>query len=90
MDLYSLNIQEVLERISRHCPGSLSAYIQCINRADKNQSIFFSRNIVEEEMSESWSKFKNHIKKLAIENLLEWHYINGGIAIVLAGIDENE
>ncbi len=89
MNLYALNTQEVLDRISRHCPQSLSAYIQCINRADKNGHVFFSREIVENEMSERWAKFKNNIKKLALEDLLEWHPFNLGVHVTLAEIDED-
>ena len=89
MDIYAANSQEVLERISRHCPEALSAYLQCINRADKNQNIIFSRKMVDEEMSLGWTKFQNLIKKLALENLLEWHTIKGGMSVTMAKIDEN-
>lgn len=90
MDLYTITTQEVLDRISRHCPEALSAYLHCINRADSDGTVFFSRSIVEIDMSEGWAKFRNHIKKLAIEDLLEWHPFNNGISVTLAGIDENE
>jgi hypothetical protein len=90
MDLYTLTSQEILERISRHCPDALSIYIQCINRADKEGVIFFSRSLVEVDMSESWAKFRNRLKKLALENLLEWHPFRGGISVTLVAFDENE
>jgi len=90
MDLYAITSQEVLERISRHCPESLSVYLQCINRANEEGTIFFSKQLVEVDMSEGWTKFKNQIKKLALENLLEWHPFNGGISVTLAALDENE
>ena len=90
MDLYTITTQEVLDRISRHCPEALSDYLHCINRADSDGTVFFSRSIVEIDMSEGWAKFRNHIKKLAIEDLLEWHPFNNGISVTLAGIDENE
>lgn len=90
MDQYAITSQEVLDRISRHCPGSLGAYLQCINRADSDGNVFFSRQMVEIDMSEGWAKFRNQIKKLALENLLEWHPFNNGIHITLAAIDENE
>ncbi len=35
-------------------------------------------------MSEGWAKFRNQIKKLALENLLEWHPLDGGISVILA------
>ena len=90
MDLYAITSQEVLDRISRHCPQCLSTYLQCINRADNEGNAFFTRSLVEIDMSEGWTKFKNNIKKLALENLLEWHPFNGGISINLAAQDENE
>ncbi len=90
MDLYAITSQEVLERISRHCPQALSIYLQCINRADKDGLIFFSRNTVEIDMSETWTRFKNRIKCLAMENLLGWQPLNGGIAVTLAVVDEDE
>jgi len=90
MDLYALTSQEVLERISRHCPQALSAYLQCINRANADGSIFFNRSLVEVEMSERWTPFKNHIKKLALENLLQWSPFNGGIAVTLVPHDDDD
>jgi len=90
MDLYAITSQEILDRISRHCPEALSAYLQCINRADTSGQVFFSRDFVEIEISEGWTKFRNHIKKLAIENLLEWHPFDNGIAVTLAALDEDE
>lgn len=89
MDLYAITSQEILDRISRHCPNALSAYLHCINRADANGQVFFSRDYVEIDMSEGWTKFRNHIKKLAIENLLEWHPFNNGIAVTLAALDDD-
>lgn len=90
MDLYAITSQEVLERISRHCPSALHFYIQCINRSDKNGHAFFSKKIVEQDMSDSYTKVKNNIKKLALENLLEWHPFDGGISVTLARIDEDD
>lgn len=89
MDIYTVASQEILERISRHCPHALPTYLHCLNRSVDGGTTFFSRFMVEEEMSESWTKFRNQIKKLATENLLEWHPFNGGIAVTLA-LEENE
>lgn len=88
MDLYAITSQEILERISRHCPQSLSTYLHCINRADENGKVFFSKELVEIDMSEGWTKFRNHIKKLAVENLLEWHPFKKGISVTLVSPDE--
>ena len=90
MDLYSITTQEILERISRHCPQSMSAYLHCMNRADEHGTVVFTRTQVEIDMSEGWTKFVNHIKKLALENLLEWHPFGKGISVTLAANDGNE
>lgn len=88
MDLQSPAAQEILEVLSRHCPNAISTYIQCINRADENGSFFFSKTLVQIDMSESWAKFRNAIKKLALEGLLEWHPVDNGIYVTLAVIDD--
>jgi len=90
MDLYNITTQEILERISRHCPESMHAYLQCLNRAHRKDTLFFSKSMVETDMSLGWTKFKNHIKKLALENLLEWHPFNKGISVTMAALDEDE
>lgn len=90
MDIYAIITQEILERISRHCPEALSVYIQCINRADNEGKVFFSHVCVDIDMSEEWRSFRNNIKKLARENLLEWHPINNGIHVTLADVHEDE
>lgn len=86
MDYCRPPMQEVLEKISRHCPAALSAYLQCLNRADDKGEIFFDRQMVEVLMSEEWEKFRRHIKMLAKENLLMWTPINRGIHVTLAEI----
>lgn len=88
MDFYSTTTQHTLDQIARHCPESMSAYLQCINRADESGSIFFNRSLVENDMSESWAKFRKHVKKLALENLLEWHAISDGIHVILADVND--
>ena len=90
MDIGTITSQEILDRISRHCPEALSAYLQCINRADQEGVIFFSKHLVEVEMSEEWRSFRNNIKKLARENLLEWHPFDNGISVTLADLHEDE
>lgn len=90
MDKYAITNQEVLERISRHCPGALSTYLQCINRADPEGEIYFSKSLVEVDMSEEWRTFKKNIKALARENLLEWHPFNNGISVTLADLGHDD
>lgn len=84
----SINYQEAIEQISRHCPEALSTYFQCLNRADADKSSYFTRDIVEIEMSESWTKFKNHLKKLACENLICWQPIDNGFYVIVAELDD--
>lgn len=88
MDIYSITTQEILDRISRHCPEALSTYLQCLNRANEHGMTTFSRNSVEIDMSEDFRKFRNNIKKLARENLLEWQPVDGGIYIILVDVDD--
>lgn len=83
-DLNTAESREVLERISLHCPESLHIYLQCINRVNGSSSIYFSRKEIEEDLSLSWIKFVGSIKKLALENVLEWHFFDKGIYITLA------
>ena len=87
MDIYTITTQDVLDRISRHCPDSMSTYLQCVNRANHDGTITFSKDMVEIDMSVGWTKFKNQIRKLALENLLEWHPFDGGISVTLADLD---
>jgi hypothetical protein len=88
MDHFAITTQETLDRISRHCPESLSAYLQCINLSDEHGLVYFTRDHVRTNMSENWCKFNNNIKKLARENLLEWHPFDDGISVTLANQDE--
>jgi hypothetical protein len=90
MDLYAITSQQVLDQISRHCPDAISAYLQCINRADSFGSVYFSREMVRNDLNLGWAKFCNQIKKLALENLLEWHHFDEGISVTLAAFDDGE
>lgn len=88
MDIYAVTSQETLERISRHCPEALSVYLQCVNRCDGDNNIFFTKQMIEVDLSEEVRCFRNNIKKLARENLLSWLPIDNGIAVTL--IHEND
>jgi len=88
--MFEITSQDILERISRHCPSAFPVYLQCLNRQNNFGQVTFSRSMIEEEMSESWTKFKNSLKKLALENILEWHLSDRGIEVTLAATDENE
>lgn len=84
MDIYAVTTQEILERISRHCPEAMSTYIQCLNRADDHGVVHFTEQMVDVDMSDDWSAFKQNIKKLARESLLEWSPLNNGVSVTLA------
>ena len=88
MHLDHVASQQVLEEISRHCPECLGTYIHCMNRVNHCRQAFFNKKMVTEEMSESWVKFRNNLKKLTCENLLEWHPFNGGIMVTLVPTEE--
>ena len=88
MDNFAFTTQQVLDSISRHCPEAMSLYLQCINRADEEGHIHFTKPLVEIDMSEDWNKFKKNVKKLALENLLEWSPLDGGISVTLMELDE--
>ena len=90
MDISNVEDQEVIERIARHCPEAMIVYIQCINRCDDKGSVFFSEDEVSIDMSEDWDQFRRSIKKLALENLLEWHPFDDGISITLADFPVEE
>lgn len=87
MRVDEISSQETIEGLSRHCPECISTYMHCANRINNNRQVFFTKTMVTEEMSESWTKFKNNIKKLACESLLEWHPFNGGIMVTLSRED---
>lgn len=88
MDIHAITTQEILDRIARHCPRALSVYLQCINRANADGLVHFTRSMVTIEMSESWCIFKNSIKKLAQLDLLGWVPLDGGISVTLADVYE--
>lgn len=88
MDIYALTTQEILERISRHCPEALSVYLHCLNRADKDGRISFTKLMVDVDLSEDWNDFRKNIKKLARENLLEWFPSEHGINVTMGNIHE--
>jgi hypothetical protein len=88
LNKYSITSQEILERISRHCPEAMSVYLQCINRADSDGTVHFSRDTIDVEMSENWHPFKNNLKKLARENILNWLPFNNGITVTLETHDD--
>ncbi len=86
MDIHAITTQQLLETISRHCPSALGTYLHCLNRANHDGDVFLSKQMIQEDMSESWTAFRNNLKKLARENILEWHVLDSGVAITLLEI----
>lgn len=84
MDINITDNQYVLDSISRHCPEAMGAYLAIYNLADEHGAAFFSKDKVENDMSDDFRSFRNRVKKLAREGLLEWHPFNNGIAVTLA------
>lgn len=90
MDINSHRCQEVIDVIARHCPEAMTTYLHCHNRADSIGRVFFPRKMVEEEMSESFRLFRNNLKKLARENLLEWLMVDPDtIQVTIADISDD-
>lgn len=83
MDIHALTTSDILDRIARHCPEAMTTYLHCLHHIDVDGRHFFSRQEIEEDMSEEFRVFKNHVKKLSREGLLEWHPIDNGIHIAL-------
>lgn len=86
-DLNTPEAREILERISLHCPEALHVYLHCVNRVSKAGPLYFSKKTIQEDMSYSWTKFVGATKKLAQENILEWHFFDQGICITLAPLE---
>lgn len=84
MDRFSFTSHELLDRLSRHCPEAISAYLHCISRANDEGKVVFERQQVSENMCESWIKFRNHIRKLALEGVLEYHLLEEYLHVTLA------
>lgn len=80
---------EVLDQISRHCPRALTTYVLCMGRADAQDKCVFSKEDIQLEMHESFTKFRNDLKSLSREGLLEWHHIDNKIHITLAHLDDD-
>lgn len=74
---------DVIDQIGRHCPRSMSIYAICLGRMDSENKITFSRKEITEDLSESYCKFKNDLKALAREGLLEWHEMGNYLHVII-------
>lgn len=89
MDFYAITTQRTLDQISRHCPRALYTYTICVSRVDENGRLFLTRDQIRNDLSESYTKFRNNLRALAQEDLLSWGEINNGISIEMY-LDECE
>ena len=89
MDFTEYDKQEILDRISRHCPEAMCVYLHCYNRMDMAGHVILTRKQIEEELCETWTCFKNNLKKLSRENLLTWatNVKKDHIKIIMASVD---
>jgi hypothetical protein len=55
-----------------------------ISRASSDGTVVFSQKQITDDFSESWTKFRNDLRALARQNLLEWHQIKNVIRIEIA------
>lgn len=81
---------QVVDQVSRHCPRALSTYLICMNNVNENGRAIFSRQEIEQRMSESYVVFRNNLKALAREGILEWHELDGMLHVALANLDSLE
>lgn len=80
-----IELQYTLSKIGDHCPAAMTTFLHCLNRADETGSVRFTKEQIENDISESYTKFRNNIKALAREDLLEWHKMPvDGISVTLA------
>jgi len=78
---------EIIDQIGRHCPRAISCYVICLGRADADHNVVFRREEITTGLSESYCKFKNDLRALAREGLLEWHEMGYYLHVTLAEID---
>lgn len=74
---------EVIDQIGRHCPRAMSVYVLCFGRMDENNSVSFTKDYIVNDLSESYCRFKNDLKSLAREGLLEWHEMGTNLHVIL-------
>lgn len=84
MDIYTITTHQTLDRIARNCPRALTTYIHVLARANDKGSIALEKNQITNDLSESFTKFKNDLRALARETLLEWHQMGNYLHITIA------
>jgi hypothetical protein len=84
LDFYTITSHQTLDRIARNCPRALSAFIHLMSRADNEGNILLQKSQITDDLSESFVKFKNDLRALARESLLEWHQMGDHLHVTLA------
>lgn len=90
MDLYAITTQQQLDQISRNCPRALATYTMILAKACYEGKASFTRKQVTHDLSESYVKFRNDVRALARQDLLEWHEMGDTLQVTLALPEENE
>lgn len=78
---------EILDQIGRHCPRSMSLYALCLGRMDDEGNVMFSKKEIRDDLSDSYCKFRNDLKALAREGLLEWHEMGDNLHVTIGDND---
>ena len=74
----------ILDQIARHCPRAMGTYALCLSQMNENNTFVLTRNQIINDLSESYTKFKNDLRSLSKEGVLEWHS-NGDYLTVIIG-----
>lgn len=82
--IFQILTPETIDIISRHCPRAFSTFIACLNRVDDEGRCCFSKEDITLGRSESYAIFRNNLKALAREGLLEWGELDGKIHVTIA------
>lgn len=84
MDLSTITTYQILDQIARNCPRALSVFIHLLSRADSKGIVRLEKRQITNDLSESFAKFRNDLRALARENLLEWHQMGDYLHITLS------
>ncbi len=74
---------EILDQIGRHCPRAMSIYALCLGRMDDEYRVVLTKEEITRDLSESFCKFRNDLKALAREGLLEWHEMGERLHVII-------
>ena len=81
---------EIIDQIGRHCPRAISCFAICMGRSDDEWNLVFRREEITNGLSESYCKFRNDLKALAREGILEWHEMGDYLHVTIAEFDVPE